>query len=250
MTEGQPSLETTNDFQTTNPACQRPTIGFREAANLYARSGGEDFYLKPLIEYFGNTPLEDVDQAAVDNAALALKPDAAPSTRCRQVHTPASAIIRYCANLGLCRSLRLRRPKSISTRDRCPSAEEAKRLILACSPHIRPLVLLLFEGARPGEVLRSDWNRIDLDRGFVVVRRKRSPRVLRIHERTVEALKKLPHRKGRVFRTPSGRDYVSQRPSIKTAFKGACRRAGIRDLSPRDCSRAGYPFNDRPKNGA
>jgi integrase len=205
MTESQIGSETATVFSPVGLLRQTGSIGFREAAGLYVQGGGEDFYLRPLIEYFGDTPLEDIGQAAVDDAALRLKPDAAPSTRCRQVHTPVSAIIKYSASSGLCRSLRLQRPKLVSNRERCPSVEEAKRLVLACSSHLRPLVLLLFEGCRPGEALRFDWSRIDLDGRFVIVRRNRRPRILPIHERTVDALKKLPHRKGGYPRSVASR---------------------------------------------
>jgi integrase len=51
-------------------------------------------------------------------------------------------------------------------------------------------------------------------------------------------LSKLPHRTGAVFRRPDGQPYrrkLEGGGQIKTAFKGACRRAGIDDFSPHDC---------------
>lgn len=250
MTESQIGSETATVFSPVELPRQTGTIGFREAAGLYVQGGGENLHLGPLIDYFGDTPLDEIDQNAVDKAGKTIKPNAARSTESRQVHGVVSAIIKYCASLGLCRWRRFRRPKSESPRERNLSLEEAKRLVVKCSPHIRPLVLLLFEGARPGELPRFDWSQVDLAGRFVILRRNGKPRVLQIHERTVSALMKLPHRHGQVFRTPSGREYVSKRPSTKTAFKGACRRAGIRDLSQRDCSHAGYPFIERSPNDA
>jgi integrase len=229
---------------------QEGSIGFGRGADVYVQRGGEAIHLPSLIHYFGDTPLDAIDQNAVDRAAQVLKPKAAPSTQSRQVHTVVSAIIKDCASLGLCRWRRFQRPKSDSTRERSLSVEEANRLVLKCSPHIRPLVLLLFEGGRLGELLRLGWDQIDLDARRVLFRRNGKVHILRLHERTVHALMKLPHRHGQVFRTPSGREYTSTRPSVKTAFKSACHRAGIRDLSPRDCSRAGFPFAERPKNEA
>jgi integrase len=219
-------------------------IGFREAAALYLQGGGESLYLRPLVDYFGDTPLAHIDQTAVDDAAQILKPLAAPSTRCRQVYTPISAITKYCAERGLCRWQRFRRPASSADRSWAPSAEEARRLARVCSNHIRPLVFLLFEGGRLGEALQLDWRQIDLDQRRIRFRRDRTFVVLPLHKQTVDALKKLPHREGAVFRTPANREYSSKRPSIKTAFKSSCQRAGIRRFSPRDCRRIGYPFDE------
>jgi integrase len=221
---------------------ERDIMGFRDAARLYVQSGGEDRYLRPLIAYFGETPLSEIDQEAVDAAAAALKPLARPSTRCRQVHAVVSAIVKHCAAVGLCRWRRFRRPRSEHIR-RMLTRDEAVRLVAACSRQIRPSVLLVFEGLRPGEALRLDWSQIDLEVPLVRLRRNGRVVVLRLHERTLMALTKLSHRQGAVLRTLSAREYAYKRPSIKTAFKGACFRAGLRNITLRDCSFAGYLFD-------
>ena len=59
-----------------------------------------------------------------------------------------------------------------------------------------------------------------------------------LHARLVNELRALRHLQGRVFRTNSGRPYAEKNNAggqIKTAFRGACRRAGIEDFSPHDC---------------
>jgi integrase len=59
-----------------------------------------------------------------------------------------------------------------------------------------------------------------------------------LHRRVVLDLANLKHRDGQVFRRPDGLPYVVKEDGggqIKTAFKGACRRAGITDFSPHDC---------------
>jgi integrase len=219
------------------------TISFREGAAEYLRAGGEDRYLQPLIAYFGDTRLNEIDQEAVDAAAAVLKPLARPSTQCRQVHAVVSAIVKYCAIMGLCRWRRFRRPRSENNRRKL-TREQAIRLVTACSPHIRPIVLLVFEGLRPGEALRLDWSQIDLEVPRVRLRRNGRVVVLRLHERTLRTLIKLSHRQGAVLRTLSAREYAPKRPSIKTAFKGACRRAGVGNITLRDCSLTGYVFDE------
>jgi integrase len=225
-----------------SPAAQA-TIGFRKAAGLYVRAGGEDRYLGPLISYFGDTSLAQIDQAAVDTAAVIIKPLARPNTRCRQVHAVVSAIVKYCAMIGLCRWRRYRRPRSENIRRKL-TRDHAIRLVAACSPHIRPMVLLVFEGLRPGEALSLDWNQIDREVTSVRLRRNGRFVVLRLHERTRRVLNKLSHREGAVLRTLSAREFACKRPSIKTAFNGACRRAGVGNITLRDCSFAGYLFDE------
>jgi len=56
-----------------------------------------------------------------------------------------------------------------------------------------------------------------------------------LHPRALAALANLPHRAGKVFRRPDKQLYEpkdGEGGQIKTAFKGACRRAGIADFHP------------------
>ena len=57
-----------------------------------------------------------------------------------------------------------------------------------------------------------------------------------LHPRALAALANLPHRAGKVFRRPDKQLYEpkdGEGGQIKTAFKGACRRAGIADRHDR-----------------
>jgi integrase len=225
---------------------QKTIVRFRDAALLYLQSGGESRYLKPLIEYFGDRPLASIDQNAIDDAAKILRPAAAKSTQNRQVHTPASATLKCAAERGLCMYRRINRPVQIRGRRREVTREEANRLIKECSGSLRPFVVcLFFVDAGPGELLRLAWKQVNLDRAIVQFQANNgTTREEMLHPRVMASLRKLPHREGPVFRTPIGRTYSAKRPSIKTAFRAACRRAGIEDLSPRDCRNVLGLLND------
>lgn len=69
-------------------------VGFAAAAAAYMKAGGDNRFLRPLIEHFASTPLEEIDQVKIDNAAAEIYPDASPATRNRQVYTPIVAVLR------------------------------------------------------------------------------------------------------------------------------------------------------------
>ncbi len=208
---------------------------------MYLEAGGEARFVAPLTTYFGNAKLACVDQSAIDRAAKTLYPVAAPSTLNRQVYTPIGAILHFAAERGLCDWRKIRRPKQPAGRVRWLRPEEAERLIEACSPHLQPLVTFLcYTGARLSEALYLDWRDMDLQRGQVwfINTKNGEARGVPLHDRVIAELANLPDREGAVFRRPDGRPYtvkVDGGGQIKTAFKGACRRAGIENFTPHDC---------------
>jgi hypothetical protein len=99
----------------------------------YVQSGKPRRFLRPLLLYFGETKVDKIDHAAIMQAALALYPDASPATRNRQVLTPMSAILKVA---GV--RFPLQRPKPTPGRVRWLTEDEARRLVAACSPHLKP----------------------------------------------------------------------------------------------------------------
>lgn len=219
----------------------RATATWLEAAVAYMDAGGETRFMQPLDDYFGMTPLAKIDQAAVDGAARVLYPDAGNSTLARQVYGKVSAVLKFAARRKLCEYWKMERPTQPKGRIRWLSPDEAERLIEACSDHLRPLVtFMLYTGARVSEALYLDWSNVHLSRAHVVFPETKNgePRGVPLHSRLVAVLANLQHRDGAVFRRPNGQPYARKREGggqIKTAFKGACRRAGISDFHPHDC---------------
>ena len=72
----------------------KTATGFAAAAAAYMKAGGDNRFLGPLIEYFTHTPLDQIDQVMVDNAAAEIYPNATIATRNRQVYTPMVAVLR------------------------------------------------------------------------------------------------------------------------------------------------------------
>jgi len=210
---------------------------------MYLQNGGSARYMEIVVKYFGTTLLSKIDQLAIDTAAAKLYPSGSPSTRNRSVYTPVSAVLHFAAKRKLCEMPIIERPKQPKGRIRWLTPEEADLLIEKASPHLRPLLIFLFyTGARLSEALYIDWRDIDLQRAHVqfIDTKNGTDRGVPLHPRAVAALANLEHRKGAVFRRPDGLPYVKKEKDdgggqIKTAFKGACKRAEITDFTPHDC---------------
>ena len=191
------------------------------------------------------TLLREIDQHAIDVAAEKLYPKAGPATRNRQVYTPVSAILHHAARKGWCPVPVIQRPKQPKGVIRWLKPEEANKLIGACAPHLRPLVVfLLYTGARAGEAVFLDWSNVNLAKRQATFPKTKNgdARSVPLHSRVVQSLAILPHREGAVFRTPAGEHYAARKDDdtsagsrIHNAFSGACRRAGIADFRVHDC---------------
>lgn len=220
---------------------QRQTATFLEAAIMYMENGGSTRFMRPVVDYFGTTLLSKIDQTAIDRAAMALYQDAKPSTRNRQLYTPVSAVLAHAAKRGLCERIAIERPRQPKGRERWLTPDEAERLIGACSGHLKPLVVfMLYTGARVSEAIYLRWHEVDLPRAHVTFldTKNNEDRGVTLHSRVVAELANLEHRSGAVFRRPDGLPYTRKNNAggqIKTAFNGACRRAGIQNFRPHDC---------------
>lgn len=225
---------------------RRATATFAAAALSYLEQGGSKRFTAPVISHFGTTALAQIDQDALDRGAKKLYPNASPSTRNRQFYAIASAILHHAAKRGWCAPPIIERPATPAGRIRWLTIDEADRLITACSDHLGPLVIfMLYTGARAGEALWLNWRDVDLSRAHVQFPKTKNgdARGVPLHPRAVAALANLNGRTGEVFRRPDGKPYSLPRNAddtsagtrIKTAFRAACRRAGIVNFHPHDC---------------
>jgi len=132
----------------------RRTVGptFASAMIGYLDAGGEARFLSPLLEHFGETALADINQQAIDAAAVTLYPTVTNATRNRQVYTPMQAILRHA---GV--TIALRRPKGAQGRVRTDWLwpDQAWRLLDACDAVHAEFGLfcrfLLYTGCRRSE---------------------------------------------------------------------------------------------------
>lgn len=180
---------------------------FLSAAVAYMKDGGSRRYVKALIERFGETPLDEIDQDAIDTAAREMHPNVAPVTRNGYVHTPVSAILHHAGVV-----ITVKRPKGYKgrpvTRFLLPPDAFA---IIAAAERIDPemarlLTFLLYTGCRIGEALSLKWENVDLAQrtAFIETSKNDDPRSMKLRADLCALL--APHRKasGRVFRFRQG----------------------------------------------
>ena len=187
---------------------------FLDAALAYLEAGRRKRYVAKLIKHFGETPLDQIDQAAIDEAAVALHPNAGNATRNAGVYTPVSAILHHA---GI--EIKLKRPKGAKGRIVTDwlRSEDADAVIVAAdkvSPEFGSLLrTLLYTGFRLGEVLAWEWSDLNLDEGAAWTRRTKGgiESDVKLRPDLVAALRVLRRRegRGRVFSFHQGRTTLS-----------------------------------------
>src|SRR6185312_3676116 len=180
---------------------------FLSAAVAFMKAGRSRRYIAKLIEYFGETELEAIDQAAIDAAAAAILPAGAPAFRNRAVYTPVGAILHHA---GV--NIVVKRPKGYKGKARTlfllpPDAFAIIKAANAIDPEMgRLLTFLLYTGCRIGEALALKWEQVALDErlAYIETSKNDDPRTVKLRQELCDLL--APHRRdsGKVFRFHQG----------------------------------------------
>lgn len=122
------------------------------------------------------------------------------------------------------------------------SLSEEEKLLAAAAPHLRDIIIASIDtGMRRGEILAQRWEHIDFNRQLVYVSKSKTGggegRELPMTARLLQLLTVRRQPEGLVF-TFKGHAIVK----LKTGWKGAIRRAGIRYLRFHDLR---HTFNTR-----
>jgi len=197
---------------------------FIAAAVAYMETGGKARYLARLIRYFGETLLTEIDQAAIDEAAIKLCPTVTPASRNVYVYTPVSAVLHHA---GL--KVTVRRPKGALGRvvtDYLTFDDAAA--IVRQADVIDPefalyLKFLLYTGVRLREALSLRPEDLQLEQRIAWVRRSKNgrPRTLLLREDLCAALAAHKSREpDRVFRFHVGGNIYHKLTRAKLAVLG------------------------------
>jgi integrase len=236
------------------PATRRT---FASVAASYLEHGGPHTpatlaRVRRLLLHLGPVILaDDVDQACLDKACAALlRAGPKPATRLREVITPARAVLTHGARRRMCAVPVYEAGRASPARTEWLTPAEVDALAAGAARHLQPLIVFLAgTGARLGEALALDWADVDLQHGRALLRETKNgsdrivdlcPPVLAAMREDTRPMKRrsVPlERTGRVFRTFSGKPYAEKAVQgggqIKTGWKAACERAGIkRTITP------------------
>lgn len=201
----------------------------RQRDNPVSYKAKEKYQLQRLLDRFGDLNLSDITHALMREWVDELLGRMKPATALRELTTLKSILNKAFREELLAQVPPFPRIKVEPGRCRWLTVDEEKRLLLASPPHLRALIAFAVDtGGRRSELLKLDWQNVDLNRGFVTFRKTKNgeDRSVRLTDRAKHVLTKLgPKEKGPVF------TYRGQAiKCVKTAFGKARERAGIEDF--------------------
>ncbi len=188
---------------------------------------------KHLIPIFGDTFLSKITHEMVDRYMDSRLEKVKPGTVGKE-----RDVLRHILNLAI-RWGHLRKNPAAGYRHleippgriRFLDEDEIPRLLAACNPNLRPIVVCaLNTGMRRGEILGLQWEDVDLKRRLITLNRTKTNerRVIPINDVLLEELQKIPGQGQGGYVFLSGRQ--DRYTNIHKVFRGAVERAKIKDF--------------------
>lgn len=235
-------------------------ISFAEYADIYLenyakinkRSWNTDVsYLKSLNGSLGSLFLDEIGPLQIEKyKARRLKDGVTKSTvnRCLAVLRKMLTLAVEWGHLEKDAVPKIKFfPEKDNLKERILTDDEEQRLLASASPTLRSIVIIAVNtGMRLGEILGLRWDQIDFTGQRIRVERTKSGKIRHIEINTpllqeLVRLKSLDGRSPYVFLSD-----VTGKPltTVKTAFKGACRRAKKDPKDKDDPGIVGLRFHD------
>lgn len=216
-----------------------PDVPFRDALLRYGQERQRDnpvsykasvkSRLQRLLDKFGDMNLSDITHAVIREWMDERLDEVKPASALRDMSTLRAIMNKAFREDLLAQVPPFPRFKKTPGRCRWLTVEEERRLMMASKPHQRPLIAFALDtGGRRGELLKLDWQNVDLERGFVTFLKTKNgeDRTIRLTDRALQVLKDLdPQESGPVF-TYRGNAMTD----VSTSFRKARKRAGLEDV--------------------
>lgn len=209
-------------------------LTFAQAAMLYRAAQKSDRFLRPIEDHWKDTPVKAINAGAIQQSAITLCPTTGPATRNRQVIKPTQAIINHAAGQELCARIRVPRfPETKKAKEPATWAWVEAFMAHAGTPGLAALACFMFlTGARISQALAVTWADVDFRSRKVKIKATAKGDDDRLAHMPAELIAALANiggeRKGRPF-------IFRNRSNARTQWTGACRRAGIKELSYHAC---------------
>ena len=215
-------------------------LGLEEVKRLRSYKDRRQTVTLQLIPFFGRNALTEITAEDVETYRGQRKKRNGKSVQLGTINND-HIILKHCLNIARRKRLLTVNPASLvpiphahNERDRILSADEWKRLYEVAAPHLKPILMTAYHlGQRLGELLSLTWDRVDLQRGIITLRgidtKTKKPRQIPLTPPVRQALvelskvRDLAHRYVFVYHRQPVRE-------VKTAFRTACKKAGIENL--------------------
>ncbi len=231
-------------------APDKPQVGFFAAADAFLayskarkKSHERDIYRVQLFkDFFGDRPLDSLSPDLVEAFLVHRREKGQLSHPGRPVAEGTLnldiAILKALVSRAVLNRMIDRDPIrgvkkfKANFRNRTLEPEEYRRLLEKCSSHLKPIVQLAYLTAmRCGEILKLRWEQVDFKNRVIYLEaadtKTQEKREVPLTEELLDLLKQVP----RTLGSPYVFTWKGQTMgTIKTAFKRACRQAGVLDF--------------------
>lgn len=213
----------------------------KDYLNLYAKQNKrswkrDEVSLSHLIPFFRKRSLLNITPDLIERYKAKRKEEVSPATVNRELaclKTLFSKAMEW-GKVEADPTKRIKLFKENNGKDRILNSEEATSLIAAAVPHLKPiLIIALNTGMRRGEILSLKWRNINLVNGYIFIEDSKSgkSRKVPMNSLVLETFRNIKRVHEYVFYNPQTKTHIKD---IKTAFKSACRDAGIKGLRLHD----------------
>lgn len=193
-----------------------------------------------LVPFFGRKIMSEIKPQDVESyRAQRMKKDGEPAS-VQTVNNDHTAL-KHCLNVAVRRGLvasnpavKVAMPNPRNERDRVLTDDEWPRLYQASKPHLRPILLLAYHlGQRFSEIIELTWDRVDLRRGFILLRAVDTKAKTRREVPLTPAVRATLQQIAKVRRLETSRVFLYKGKPIQRvsrAFKSALKAAGLQDF--------------------
>ena len=201
----------------------------RKRENPQAYEDNVKYRLQRLIDSFGHLNIGDIKFVNIQDYADLRFKSVSRATVLKELST-LKAILNKAFREGFLPAMPpFPKIKPVQGRNRWLTVEEEVRLLKAASPHLKLIIQFALDtGGRRSEILKLNWQNVDLDRGFITFTKTKNgeDRAVRLTERARKVLVEIgPKKSGNVFT-------FNDKPirSVKTSFDSAREKAGVEDF--------------------
>ena len=186
------------------------------------------------LHEFGNRPIGQITRAELQDWQARKRQTSKPATvnriMCRLRHMFNRAVDWELLDQSPMKGIKFL-PEN-NARLRYLSREECDRLVESCiAPHLRAIVTVaLHTGMRSGEIRSLQWNDLDFDSGFIIIRDSKNgePRHIPMDSTVVDLFRNYPRTAGTEFVFPNAAG--DRLGWVQHGFRKALVRAGLSDL--------------------